>query len=118
MEQDTDLSKYIKTSESSESFESSESETSLKKVPSLPQLKPHFIVKEYCGNPRRESQILFLENSVKRDGSILTDEIDKIDCEKQKIKLPGGLIEKVALFGGAVVGGMIGLYVYGKAGRE
>ena len=54
----TDLNKFILTENSlsskaskkcnEDNFESK----SIRRIPSLPQLKPHFIVTEYCGRPR------------------------------------------------------------------
>jgi len=85
---------------------------SIKKVPSLPELKPHFIVKEYCGRPRRESHTLYLEENV------VKDKIDENDMDKQKKKQSGGIIEKMALFGGVMFGGAIGLYIYGTNSGE
>mgnify|MGYP000707657157 CR=1 FL=1 len=87
------------------------SDTGMKKVPSLPQLKPHFIVKEYCGRARRESQTLYLEDKIN------TQEIDDNKEEKQNNKRSGGFFERAALIGGAVVGGALGIYVF-SSGTE
>ena len=84
---------------------------SMKKVPSLPELKPHFIVKEYCGRPRRESQTLYLEEKIPKE------QIDENDREKQKNKRSSGVMERMALLGGAMIGGALGLYIYGGSGE-
>ena len=104
----TDLNTFIR-SDSSDA--SDQLVGTLKKIPSLPQLKPHFIVKEYCGRPRRESQTLYLEERVNRSGD---DDLD--EHEKQNNKPSRGITERIALIGGAFVGGAIGLYMYGSSG--
>lgn len=108
----TDLNDLVHDDFSSTSGTSGTVGTSIKKVPSLPELKPHFIVKEYCGRPRRESQTLYLEGNFKKEN------IDENDRKKQKKKQSGGMMERVALLGGAMLGGALGLYIYGSNGGD
>lgn len=131
----TDLSQYIvnscdieQKSDSSSislpqlerSMKSPQSPQSIQRVPSLPQLKPHFIVKEYCGRPRRESQTLYLKETVKHIPDTIDNIDDSIDNKTSHYtsKNKSSVAEKVALLGGAIVGGMIGLYIYGKSSND
>lgn len=97
---------------------------SLPRVPSFPKLKPHFIIKEYYGKVRRESQTFYLEEKYCQSPNALKSNIEanvisSIDnrdiilsqTKQPKPKQPKSMFESVALFGGAFVGGMLGLYV-------
>ena len=105
----TDLNELIRP-------DSQDVSSQLKKVASLPELKPHFIVKEYCGRARRESQTVYLEEKFNRD---TTDRDVRDDLVKHthQHRQSRGLIERFAFIGGAVVGGAIGLYIYGSGGN-
>ena len=118
----------------------------LPRVPSFPKLKPHFIITEYYGKTRRESQTFYLEekycqspkslltaDTVGTDGTstdaitgnTVTDIVTaNADTSITDIAIIGtdqqrgrrhpnqrSMFENVALFGGAFVGGILGLYV-------
>lgn len=85
----------------------------------LPTLKPHFIVKEYYGRTRRESQTFYLEEEIIQDSkefpspSIIDQQIHKLQPKDQNYIFPP-ILEQIALVGGVVLGSVVGLYVYSK----
>jgi hypothetical protein len=96
------------------------------RVPSFPKMKPHFIIKEYYGKSRRESQSFYLEEKYcqsQRPKSIVANAIQESITSNALsnaiVGVDGGIsrnkqrsmLENVALFGGAFVGGILGLYV-------
>lgn len=95
---------------------SEEGDDAIVRSNSLCELKAHFIVKEYYGVPRRESQTFYIEEKLRINGNI--DNIDNIDNGNSnaiiQYSIPRLLVDNIALFGGAVVGGAFGLWLLGK----
>ena len=106
------------TSDSSKSID--ESEESHRPC----DLKPHFIIKEYCGRNKIKRVPFYLEEKLiqpKLDDETPTDtpkntqkkNLTRKEKKAQSTRL--GLFRNMALLGGAMVGGVIGLYVYAKS---
>lgn len=131
-ENGTDLSKFLRSSYDSDA------EETMKRVPSLPQIKPHFIVMEYCG--RRSSRNdcdfkpVYLEEKInpmkektenKNESESESDDQEDPENPASRIALKPlesiwckkSFLEKSALIGGTIIGGAIGIYLY-KSSNE
>jgi hypothetical protein len=84
---------------------------------SLCELKPHFIIKEYYGVPRRESQTFFIEEKIKKisSGNVEIKGIEGVEGDLKRIS-SSSLLDNIALLGGAFVGGAVGLWFIANNG--
>lgn len=100
--------------ESSNKDDTNDVDDNMKHHQSLPDLKPHFIIKEYYGTPKRESQNVYLEEKIQKNNK------DTVKNKKQKIHKDThtSIFDKVVLIGGAIAGGAIGLYIFGQANEQ